>query len=84
MSNSQPSPHKFSCIHCGDNFELFPPESGLKYAYSRPCNEQSTRAGHNLLQTIICKSCQAKSQLFWCHGHPHVAFSRRRPPYRYY
>lgn len=73
LSSNNQSSHKFSCIHCGDNYELFPPESGLKYAYSNPCKEQGNNPNHNKQQTVICKSCHKSSQLYWCHGHIHVA-----------
>ncbi|HJS64064.1 MAG TPA: hypothetical protein VJ767_04295 [Nitrososphaeraceae archaeon] len=70
----------FSCLNCGHEYTVYPPDSSFKYAYISPCQESSSIPNHNLKTGNECENCHQINKLYWCQGHFRVITQNKPSP----
>lgn len=68
MAKGKNEAKQFSCLKCGEPFEVYPPDSQYTDAKLDPCTE-----GCDKVMNKICQSCKNEIKIYWCTGHWHYA-----------
>ncbi len=56
---------KYSCLHCGNPFDAYPPDSRHTWA-SRDSNHYE----HSIKVTYICEKCKNENIIYWGYSPP--------------